>query len=48
MRLFFQRVVEEDAQGTSTNITPNDDLFLKQAKQAVDILCDEARLDPAV
>jgi hypothetical protein len=44
MRLFFTHLVEPGA--VQPEPVPADDPFLEQARAAVEILCDEARLDP--
>jgi hypothetical protein len=46
MRLFFKHIVDPDAAGTLADTAPRGDTFMEQATRAVEILCDEARLDP--
>jgi hypothetical protein len=48
MRLFFHHLVEPDACTADSQTAPAEDAFLEQARHAVEILCDEARLDPIV
>jgi hypothetical protein len=45
MRLFAQHLVDEHASATAPHASVEDD-FLDRATQAVNVLCDEARLDP--
>jgi hypothetical protein len=48
MRLFFGHLVEPGVCADPGDVAPANDPFLEQAKRAVDVLCDEARLDPVV
>jgi hypothetical protein len=48
MRLFFRHMVEHVTDAPFAETTPNGDAFLEQARCAVEILCDEARLDPTM
>ncbi|MGB8840294.1 MAG: GSCFA domain-containing protein [Aliidongia sp.] len=48
MRLFFDHLVEPGICAAAGKTAPADDAFLEQARRAVEILCDEARLDPTV
>lgn len=46
MRLFLKNMIERGACAVEADAAPQDDPFLEQALRAVDVLCDEARLDP--
>jgi hypothetical protein len=48
MRVFFSHLVEPGAGTEAADDAQQDDPFLDQARRAVEVLCDEARLDPAV
>jgi hypothetical protein len=45
MRLFFRHMIEEDALANPPGPAAKDD-FLERSQRMVDILCEEARLDP--
>jgi hypothetical protein len=46
MRLFFRHLVEQDPNGALMDAAVQCNVFMEQATRAVEILCDEARLDP--
>ena len=46
MRLFFRHLVEQDPSGALMDVAVQRDVFMEQATRAVEVLCDEARLDP--
>jgi hypothetical protein len=48
MRVFFTHLVEPDACPAPPDSTGTADPFLEQAGRAVEILCDEVRLDPSL
>jgi hypothetical protein len=47
MRIFFTHMVDADTDNPLPRSAPAPDFSLQQAQRAVDVLCDEARLDTA-
>jgi hypothetical protein len=46
MRLFFAHMVDGSSGSAPSPAIPSEQLFLQQAQRAMDVLCDESRLDP--